>query len=57
MCGQNGYRGGPLRIGRAKTPVTALVVRCDEVIESLTPKPFWVIKAEISVANDSFKVT
>ena len=29
MAERNGYNGGPLRIGRVKTPVTALVVRRD----------------------------
>ena len=57
MAERNGYRGGPLRIGRVKTPVTALVVRRDEIIEAFVPKPFWVIKAEIQVQNGSFKAT
>jgi DNA topoisomerase-3 len=57
LAEKNGYSGGPLRIGRVKTPVTALVVRRDEVIESFVPKPFWIIKADISVANGSFKAT
>ena len=51
MAERNGYNGGPLRIGRVKTPVTALVVR------RFIPKPFWILKAEISVANGSFKAT
>ena len=54
LAEQNGYRGEPLRIGRVKTPVTAIVVKRDEEIESFTPKPFWVIQAEISVENNSF---
>ena len=57
MAERNGYNGGPLRIGRVKTPVTALVVRRDEAIEAFIPKPFWILKAEISVANGSFKAT
>ena len=57
MAERNGYNGGPLRIGRVKTPVTALVVRRDEAIETFIPKPFWILKAEISVANGSFKAT
>ena len=57
MAEKNGYRGGPLRIGRVKTPVTALVVRRDEAIEAFTPKPFYIIKADISVQNGSFKAT
>ena len=54
MAEKNGYNGGPLRIGRVKTPVTALVVRRDEAIESFTPKPFWIIRANIEVASGSF---
>ena len=57
MAERNGYNGGPLRIGRVKTPVTALVVRRDEAIEAFTPKPFWVVKAQISVAHGSFFAT
>ena len=57
MAERNGYNGGPLRIGRVKTPVTSLVVRRDEAIESFTPKPFWIIKANIQVANGSFNAT
>ena len=57
MAEKNGYNGGPLRIGRVKTPVTALVVRRDEAIEAFTPKPFWVIRANIQVANGSFNAT
>ena len=57
MAEKNGYNGGPLRIGRVKTPVTALVVRRDETIEAFTPKPFWVVKAQISVAQGSFLAT
>ena len=57
MAERNGYNGGPLRIGRVKTPVTALVVRRDEAIEAFTPKPFWVVKAQISVAQGSFLAT
>ncbi len=57
LAEKNGYNGGPLRIGRVKTPVTALVVRRDEVIEAFTPKPFWVIKADIALDNGSFKAT
>ena len=57
LAEKNGYSGGPLRIGRVKTPVTALVVRRDEMIEAFTPKPFWVVKANIHVANGSFFAT
>ena len=57
LAEKNGYSGSPLRIGRVKTPVTALVVRRDEAIESFVPKPFWGIKADISVKNGSFYVT
>ena len=57
MAEKNGYNGGPLRIGRVKTPVTALVVRRDEAIEAFSPKPFWIIKANIEVANGSFNAT
>ena len=57
MAERNGYSGGPLRIGRVKTPVTALVVRRDEDIEAFTPKPFWIIRANIEVANGSFYAT
>lgn len=57
LAEKNGYNGSPLRIGRVKTPVTALVVRRDEAIEAFVSKPFWVVKAEISVKNGSFKAT
>ena len=57
LAEKNGYNGSPLRIGRVKTPVTALVVRRDEVIEAFTPKPFWVIKADIALDNGSFNAT
>ncbi len=40
LAEQNGYDGGPLRIGRVKTPVTALVVHRDIEIENFVPKPF-----------------
>ena len=57
MAERNGYNGGPLRIGRGKTPVTALVVRRDEAIEAFTPKPFWLVKANIAVQNGTFYTT
>ena len=57
MAERNGYYGGPLRIGRVKTPVTALVVRRDEAIESFTPKPFWLVKAHVAVQNGTFYAT
>ena len=57
MAERNGYNGGPLRIGRVKTPVTALVVRRDEAIDAFTPKPFWLVKANISVQNGTFSAT
>ena len=57
MAEKNGYNGGPLRIGRVKTPVTALVVRRDEAIEFFNSKPFWVIRANIEVASGSFNAT
>ena len=57
MAEKNGYNSGPLRIGRVKTPVTALVVRRDEAIEAFTPKPFWVIRANIQVSKGSFNAT
>ena len=57
MAERNGYNGGPLRIGRVKTPVTALVVRRDEAIEAFTPKPFWLVKANVAVQNGTFCAT
>ena len=57
MAERNGYNGGPLKVGRVKTPVTALVVRRDEAIDAFTPKPFWLVKAQISVAQGSFLAT
>jgi len=53
----NGYSGKPLKIGRVKTPVTALVVRREEEISSFVSKPFWVIKADIEVKNGLFTAT
>ena len=50
----NGYFGKPLKVGRVKTPVTALVAKRDKEIESFVAKPFWVIKADIEVPNGSF---
>ena len=57
LAEKNGYNGKPLRIGRVKTPVTALVVRRDEAIEAFVPKPFWAIKANIQVKDGSFNAT
>lgn len=57
LAEQNGYRGKPLKIGRVKTPVTALIVRRDEEIETFTAKSFWVISADIEVKNGSFTAT
>ena len=57
MAERNGYNGGPLRIGRVKTPVTAIVVRRDEDIEVFSPKPFWVVKTNIAVQNGTFYAT
>ena len=57
MAERNGYNGGPLRIGRVKTPVTALVVRRDEAIEAFSPKPFWLVKAKVAVQNGTFYAT
>ncbi|MBR6901072.1 MAG: DNA topoisomerase 3 [Synergistaceae bacterium] len=51
----NGYSGKPLKIGRVKTPVTALVVRRDEEIEAFKTKPFWVVQADIDVKSGTFK--
>ena len=57
LAEKNGYDGGPLRIGRVKTPVTALVVNRDIEIETFVPKPFWTLKAEVNVADGTFLVT
>ena len=57
LAEKNGYDGGPLRIGRVKTPVTALVVNRDIAIETFVPKPFWTLKADIQVSNGSFEAT
>lgn len=57
LAEKNGYNGGPLRIGRVKTPVTALVVNRDLEIESFVPKPFWTIRAEITVSGGTFGAT
>ena len=57
LAEKNGYSGGPLRIGRVKTPVTALVVRRDELIEAFVPKPFWIVKANVAVKNGTFSAT
>ena len=54
LAEKNGYDGGPLRIGRVKTPVTALVVNRDIAIETFVPKPFWKLKADIQVSNGTF---
>jgi DNA topoisomerase-3 len=54
LAEKNGYDGGPLRIGRVKTPVTALVVSRDIAIETFVPKPFWKLKADIQVSNGTF---
>ena len=57
LAEKNGYNGGPLRIGRVKTPVTALVVNRDIEIESFVPKPFWTLKADIQVSGGTFITT
>ena len=57
LAEKNGYDGGPLRIGRVKTPVTALVVNRDIAIETFVPKPFWKLKADIQVSNGTFTAT
>ena len=54
LAEKNGYDGGPLRIGRVKTPVTALVVRRDLEIESFVPKPYWTLQAQIQVEKGAF---
>lgn len=54
LAEKKGYKGPPLRIGRVKTPVTALVVRRDLEIESFTPKPYWVLRADIKVPYGAF---
>ena len=54
LAKKNGYDGGPLRIGRIKTPVTALVVRRDLEIESFVPKPYWTLQAQIQVKEGAF---
>ena len=57
LAERNGYNGGPLRIGRVKTPVTALVVRRDLEIEAFVPKPYWTLKAALRVNGASFWAT
>ena len=54
LAEKNGYDGGPLRIGRVKTPVTALVVCRDLEIESFVPKPYWALQAQIQVKEGAF---
>ena len=55
LAEKSGYNGGPLRIGRVKTPVTALVVRRDLEIESFVPKPYWTLQAQIQVKAGDFR--
>ena len=57
LAEKNGYDGGPLRVGRVKTPVTALVVHRDIEIETFVPKPFWKLKADIQVSNGTLTAT
>lgn len=54
LAQKGGYRGNALRIGRVKTPVTALVVRRDLEIEHFVPKPYWVLKAQVSVPSGTY---
>lgn len=57
LAEEKGYNGPPLRIGRVKTPVTALVVRRDLEIENFKPKPYWLLRADVKMPYGAFLAT
>lgn len=57
VLGRSGGHEGILSVGRVQTPLLGLVVRRDLEIEGFTPKPFFILTAEISSSDGPFATT
>jgi DNA topoisomerase III len=51
LTGRQAGHDGVLSVGRVQTPVLGLVVRRDAEIHDFVPKPFYVLWADLAVAN------
>ncbi len=55
LTGRQAGHDGVLSVGRVQTPVLGLVVRRDAEIRDFTPKPFFVLWADLSVARGQLR--
>jgi DNA topoisomerase-3 len=57
VLGRAGGHDGILSVGRVQTPLLGLIVRRDLEIEGFTPKPYFVLSAEVRSSGGSFRAT
>ncbi|WP_110655988.1 DNA topoisomerase III [Salinicola halimionae] len=55
LIGRQAGFDGLLSVGRVQTPVLGLVVRRDRDIAAFEPKPFYVLWADLQIANGSLR--
>ncbi len=55
LTGRQAGHDGVLSVGRVQTPVLGLVVRRDAEIRDFTPKPFYVLWADLAVARGTLR--
>jgi len=55
LTGRQAGHDGVLSVGRVQTPVLGLVVRRDAAIRDFTPRPFFVLWADLAVAQGQLR--
>jgi DNA topoisomerase III len=55
VLGRAGGHDGILSVGRVQTPLLGLIVRRDLEIEGFTPKPYYVLTADVRSSGGSFQ--
>ncbi|HTA20804.1 MAG TPA: DNA topoisomerase III [Polyangia bacterium] len=57
VLGRAGGHDGILSVGRVQTPLLGLIVRRDLEIEGFTPKPYYVLSADVRSSGGTFRAT
>jgi DNA topoisomerase-3 len=57
LRGKQGGHDSLLSVGRVQTPLLALVVRRDLEIENFSPKPYYVLRAQMVCSSGTFSAT
>lgn len=57
VLGRAGGHDGILSVGRVQTPLLGLIVRRDLEIEGFTPKPYYVLTADVTSSGGAFRAT